>query len=139
MANPNIVGVSTITLENSLTNISLETTTTLLSNAADSGEVWRLKEVRVSENSALPAAPTGSPPVTTVDDDNPLYVTLNYDNGTAYPIVSKHHIPLCSTAVIFSGVFHVKEGHSITITTGDDDNIPATLDVTVAVTYEVLS
>ena len=138
MANPNIVGVSTITLENSLTNISSETTTTILS-AVSTGSVVRLKEVRVSENSALPAAPTSSPYESTVDDDNPLYVTLNYDNGTAYPIVSKHHIPLCSTAVIFSGVFHVKEGHSITITTGDDDNIPATLDATVAVTYEVLS
>jgi len=136
MANPNIVGVSTITLENSLTNISSETTTTILS-AVSTGSVVRLKEVRVSENSALPAAPTGSPPESTVDDDNPLYVTLNYDNGTAYPIVSKHHIPLCSTAVIFSGVFHVKEGHSLTITTGDDDT--SSVDVTVAVTYEVLS
>ena len=138
MANPNIVGVSTITLENNFVDISSETTTTILS-AVSTGSVVRLKEVRVSENSALPAAPTESPYESDVDDDNPLYVTLNYDNGTAYPIVSKHHIPLCSTAVIFSGVFHVKEGHSLTITTGDDDNIPATLDATVAVTYEVLS
>jgi hypothetical protein len=135
MANPNIVGVSTITLENNFVDISSETTTTILS-AVSTGNVVRLKEVRVSENSALP---TGAVSSTNPDDDNPLYVTLNYDNGTAYPIVSKHHIPLCSTAVIFSGVFHVKEGHSLTITTGDDDNIPATLDATVAVTYEVLS
>ena len=136
MANPNIVSVSTITLENNFVDITTETTTTILSSVT-TGNVVRLKEVRVSENSALPAAPTGSPPESTVDDDNPLYVTLNYNDGSNNPIVSKHHIPLCSTAVIFSGVFHVKEGHSITITTGDDDT--SSVDVTVAVTYEVLS
>lgn len=133
MANPNIVGVSTITLENNFVDITTETTTTILS-AVSTGNVVRLKEVRVSENSALP---TGTVSSTNPDDDNPLYVTLNYNDGSNNPIVSKYHIPLCSTAVIFSGVFHVKEGHSLTITTGDDD--ATSVDVTVAVTYEVLS
>ena len=122
MADPNIVGVSTITLENSLTNISSETTTTILS-AVSTGSVVRLKEVRVSENSASTTA-----------------VTLNYYDaipGTSYPIVNNHNIPLGSTSVIFSGVLHVKEGDSITITTDDPDG--TTVDVTVTVTYEVLS
>ena len=122
MANPNIVNVGTITLENNFVDITTETTTTILTTVSDD-TVVRLKEVRVSENSASTTA-----------------VTLNYYDaipGTSYPIVNNHNIPLGSTSVIFSGVLHVKEGDSITITTDDPDG--TTVDVTVTVTYEVLS
>jgi len=86
----------------------------------------RLKEVRVSENSSSTTA-----------------VTLEYydpyasPSATYYPIVNNHHIPPDSTSVIFSGVFHVKEDDSLTITPDDIDG--STVNLTVAVTYEVLS
>ena len=63
--------------------------------------------------------------------------TDGFASYEGYPIVNNHNIPLGSTSVIFSGVLHVKEGDSITITTDDPDG--TTVDVTVTVTYEVLS
>lgn len=140
MANPNIVNVSTITLENQFTTFTSETTTDVLSTVP-AGEVYRVKEVRVSDNSALTTDPGSSTALSTDADTKPAYFTLSYYDASAtatYTVVSNYHVPVASGAVLFDGCMHVTEGDKLTLTFTDDGD-PASADIDVMVTYEVLS
>ena len=104
MANPNIYSATAIYGDNSLTALSSNTATSILSNAASSGKVFKVNSVVISNtNTSTPAS-----------------ITLNFYSaaalgGTAYAIASGISVP-ANTAVILvdktTGIY-VKENQSI--------------------------
>lgn len=104
MANPNIVNVTDIRGNNSLTSLSTTNATEIVSNPASSGKVYKINSLVVSN----------------IDGTDPYYITVSIyseDNigGTAYQIVSTLNIPNDSSVIIIdknSGIY-LKEDQSI--------------------------
>lgn len=104
MSNPNIVEVTSILGNNSLTSLTTTNATQLVSNPANSNEVYRVTSLMVSN----------------VDPTDPYYVTFNLYNeddlgGTAYTIVNKLTVPANSSIVVIdkNSSFYLKEDQSI--------------------------
>lgn len=117
MANPNLVNVATI-YGNSL-SVSLTTTnaTSLVSNAASSGYVFKVNTILVSNT----------------DGTNPYNITINkYSQaalgGTAYPIASTISVPANSTLAVLDQTMsiYLKENESIGATAGTASKLVVT-------------
>jgi hypothetical protein len=109
MANPNIVNVTTIYGENSLTSLSTTNATSILSNASASGKVYKVNSIIVSN----------------VDGASPADITINVYSaaalgGTAFPIVSTLSVPADSSVIVVdkSTGIYIKEDQSIGATAG---------------------
>lgn len=109
MANPNIVNVAAI-YGNSL-QVSLTTTsaTSLVSNAASSGKVFKINSITVAN----------------VDGTNAADITINVYSaaalgGTAFPIVSTISVPADATLIVTdkTTTFYLLENQSIGATAG---------------------
>ena len=108
MANPNIVNVTAI--YGNTVNVSLSTTseTSVVSNAASSGVVYKIDNIVVANTTGTSAT-----------------ITINVHSaaalgGTAYPIASTITIPAYSTLIVTdkSTAFYLTENMSIGATAG---------------------
>ena len=109
MANPNIVSVSAIYGENSLTSLSTTSATSIVSNAASSGKVYKINSLIVAN----------------VDGTNNAEITINVYSaaalgGTAYALVSTVSVPADATLVVIdkNTSIYLKEDQSIGATAG---------------------
>jgi hypothetical protein len=104
MANPNIVGVSAIYGENSLTALSTTSATSIVSNAASSGKVYKINSIIVAN----------------VDGTATADITINVYNqaalgGTAFALASTVTVPADATLVVIdkNTSIYLKENQSI--------------------------
>jgi hypothetical protein len=109
MANPNIVNVTAIYGENSLTALSTTSATSIVSNAASSGKVYKINSIIVANVDGAVAAD----------------VTINVYSqaalgGTAFALASTVSVPADATLVVVdkNTSIYLKENQSIGATAG---------------------
>lgn len=109
MANPNIVNVAAIYGNSSQTSLSTTSATSLVSNAASSGKVFKINSITVAN----------------VDGTNAADITINVYSqaalgGTAFPIVSTVSVPADATLIVTDKTtsFYLLENQSIGATAG---------------------
>ena len=124
MAAPNIVDVSTITGKSATIALSTTSQTTLVSNAASSGKVFKINMIQVAN----------------VDGVNACDITVDVHSaasggGTAYSIVSTVSVAGDSSLVALdkNTAIYLEEDRSITATAGTAN------DLEVIVSYEEIS
>ena len=109
MANPNIVSVSAIYGNNSLTALSTTSATSIVSNAASSGKVYKINSIIVAN----------------VDGTSAADISINVYSqaalgGTAYALASTVAVPADATLVVIdkNTSIYLKEDQSIGATAG---------------------
>ena len=124
MAAPNIVDVSTIIGKSATVALSSTSQTTLVSNAASSGKVFKINMIQVAN----------------VDGTNAADVTIDVHSaaaggGTAYSLVATASVPADASliAVDKNTALYLEEDKSITATAS------AANDLEVIVSYEEIS
>ena len=124
MANPNIVDVTTITGKSATIALSTTSATTLVSNAASSGKVFKINMIQVAN----------------VDGTNAADVTVEVHSeddggGTAYSLIATASVGADSSLVALdkSTAIYLEEDRSITATAGTAN------DLEVIVSYEEIS
>ena len=124
MAAPNIVNVSTIIGKSATIALSTTSQTTLVSNAASSGKVFKINMIQVAN----------------VDGTNAADVTIDVHSaaaggGTAYSLVATASVPADASliAVDKNTALYLEEDKSITATAS------AANDLEVIVSYEEIS
>jgi thymidine phosphorylase len=124
MAAPNIVNVSTITGKSVSIALSTTSATTLVSNAASSGKVFKINMIQVAN----------------VDGTNACDVTVDVHSaasggGTAYSLVSTLSVPADASLVVLdkNTSIYLEEDRSITATAGTAN------DLEVILSYEEIS
>lgn len=124
MAAPNIVNVTTITGKSATVALSTTSQTTLVSNAAASGKVFKINMIQVAN----------------VDGTNAADVTVDLHSaaaggGTAYSLVSTISVPADASLVVLdkSTALYLEEDRSITATAGTAS------DLEVIISYEEIS
>jgi hypothetical protein len=117
MANPNIVNVTTIYGNSSSTSLSTTSATSLVSNAAASGKVFKINSI-VAAN---------------VDGTSAADITINVYSaaalgGTAFPIASTISVPADSTLIVTDKTtsFYLLENQSIGATAGTASDLVVT-------------
>jgi len=117
MANPNIVNVTTIYGNSSQTALSTTSATSLVSNAAASGKVFKINSI-VAAN---------------VDGTSAADITISIYSaaalgGTAYPIASTISVPADATLIITDKTtsFYLLENQSIGATAGSASDLVVT-------------
>ena len=124
MAAPNVVNVATITAKSATVALSSTSQTTLVSNAASSGKVFKINMIQVAN----------------VDGANAADVTVDMHSaaaggGTAYSLVSTISVPADASLVALdkNTAIYLEEDRSITATAGTAG------DLEVIVSYEEIS
>ena len=124
MAAPNVVNVATITAKSATVALSSTAQTTLVSNAASSGKVFKINMIQVAN----------------VDGTNAADVTVDLHSaaaggGTAYSLVSTISVPADASLVALdkNTALYLEEDRSITATAGTAN------DLEVIVSYEEIS
>ncbi len=124
MAAPNVVNVATITAKSALVALSSTSQTTLVSNAASSGKVFKINMIQVAN----------------VDGANAADVTIDVHSaaaggGTAYSLVATASVPADASLIALdkSTALYLEEDKSITATAS------AANDLEVIVSYEEIS
>ena len=124
MANPNIVDVTTITGKSATIALSTTSATTLVSNAASSGKVFKINMIQEAN----------------VDGTNAADITIDVHSeddggGTAYSLIATASVGADSSLVALdkSTAIYLEEDRSITATAGTAD------DLEVIVSYEEIS
>ena len=124
MAAPNVVNVATITGKTATVALSTTSATTLVSNAASSGKVFKINMIQVAN----------------VDGTNAADVTVDVHSaasggGTAYSIVSTVSVAGDSSLIALdkNTALYLEEDRSITATAGTAN------DLEVIVSYEEIS
>ena len=124
MANPNIVAVTSILGNTTFLTPADTAANVLLSNAASSGNVYKINQI-------VAANVNGSSAVDTT-------VTINSaaaGGGTAYPIVSTVSVPADASLIVVdkTTAIYLMEDQSIVVTSGSADDIAYTI------SYEAIS
>ena len=124
MAAPNIVNVSTIIGKSATIALSTTSQTTLVSNAASSGKVFKINMIQVANVDGTDAADV------TVDVHSAAA-----GGGTAYSLVSTASVPADASLIALdkSTAIYLEEDKSITATAS------AANDLEVIVSYEEIS
>jgi hypothetical protein len=124
MANPNIVNVTSILGKSAVVDLTSTSATSVVSNAASSGKVFKINSLIVSN----------------VDGTNAADITINYYSaaalgGTATQIVSTVSVPADSSLVVIdkNTSFYLEEDKSIGATAGSAN------DLKVLISYEDIS
>jgi len=124
MAAPNVVNVATITAKSAMVALSSTSATTLVSNAASSGKVFKVNMIQIAN----------------VDGSNACDVTVDMHSaasggGTAYSLVSTVSVPADASLVALDKgtALYLEEDRSITATAGTAN------DLEVIVSYEEIS
>jgi hypothetical protein len=117
MANPNIVNVTTIYGNTSSVSLTTTSATSLVSNAASSGKVFKI-------NSIVAANVDGT---TAADISINVYSQASL-GGTAYPIASTISVPADATLIITDKTtsFYLLENQSIGATAGTASDLVVT-------------
>ena len=117
MANPNIVNVAAIYGENSSTSLTTTSATSIVSNAASSGKVYKINMIMVAN----------------VDGTNAADITINKYSaadlgGTAFPIASTISVPADATLIVIdkTTAIYLKENESIGATAGTASDLVVT-------------
>ena len=117
MANPNIVNVTTIYGDNSSVSLTTTNATSLVSNAASSGKVYKVNTIMVSN----------------IDGTNAVDITISkYSQaalgGTAYQIASTISVPADATLIVLdkTTALYLKENESIGATAGTASKLVVT-------------
>jgi hypothetical protein len=117
MANPNIVAVTAIYGNNSLTSLTTTNATSIINNAASSGKVYKVNSIVVAN----------------VDGTSAADITINIYSaaslgGTAYPIASTISVPADSSIIITDKTtsFYLKEDQSVGATAGSASDLVVT-------------
>jgi hypothetical protein len=117
VANPNIVNVAAIYGENSSVSLTTTSATSLVSNAASSGKVYKINTIMVAN----------------VDGTNAADITINKYSaaalgGTAFPIVSTVSVPADATLIVLdkTTAIYLKENESIGATAGTASDLVVT-------------
>jgi len=117
MANPNIVNVTAIYGENSLTALSTTSATSIVSNAASSGKVYKINSIIVAN----------------VDGASAADITVSVYNqaalgGTAFPLASTVSVPADATLVVIdkNTSIYLKENQSIGATAATANDLVVT-------------
>ena len=117
MANPNIVNVTNILGNNSLTALSTTNATSIINNAASSGKVYKVNSIVVAN----------------VDGSSAADVTISIYSqddlgGTAYQIVSTLSVPADASVIVTdkSTGFYLKEDQSVGATAGTASDLVVT-------------
>ena len=118
MAAPNIVNVTTITGKTTYVTPGTTSATTLLSNAASSGKVYKINQIVAANVNGTSAADTT--------------VTINSaasGGGTAYPIVSTVSVPADASLIVAdkTTAIYLEEDKSIVVTSGTASAIAYTI------------
>ena len=124
MAAPNIVDVTTITGKSATVALSTTSQTTLVSNAASSGKVFKINMIQVANVDGTSAADV------TVDVHSAAS-----GGGTAYSLVATASVPADSSLIALdkSTAIYLEEDKSITATAS------AGGDLEVIISYEEIS
>jgi len=124
MAAPNVVNVATITAKSAMVALSSTSATTLVSNAASSGKVFKVNMIQVAN----------------VDGTNACDVTIDVHNaasggGTAYSLIATASVAGDSSLIALdkNTAIYLEENRSITATAGTAN------DLEVIVSYEEIS
>jgi len=117
MANPNIVNVSAIYGNNGYASLSTTSATSIVSNAASSGKVYKINSLVVANANTTTAA----------------NITINLYSaaalgGTAYPIVSTVSVPANAALIVIdkSTGLYLLENQSIGATAGTANYLTVT-------------
>lgn len=117
MANPNIVNVAAIYGNNSSTSLTTTSATSIVSNAASSGKVFKINTIMVAN----------------VDGTNAADITINKYSaaalgGTAFPIASTISVPADATLIIVDKTtsIYLLENESIGATAGTASDLVVT-------------
>jgi hypothetical protein len=117
MANPNIVNVTTIYGNSSSTSLTTTSATSLVSNAAASGKVFKINSIVVAN----------------VDGTSAADITINVYSaaalgGTAFPIASTISVPADATLIVTDKTtsFYLLENQSIGATAGTASDLVVT-------------
>ena len=117
MANPNIVNVAAIYGNNSSVSLSTTSATSIVSNAASSGKVYKINMLMVAN----------------VDGTNAADISINKYSaaalgGTAYPIASTISVPADATLIILdkTTALYLLENESIGATAGTASDLVVT-------------
>lgn len=117
MANPNIVNVTTIYGNSSQVSLSTTSATSLASNAASSGKVYKINSIVVANTNGTAAA----------------NITINIYSaaalgGTAFPIASTISVPANATLVVTdkTTTFYLLENQSIGAVAGTANYLTVT-------------
>lgn len=124
MAAPNLVTVGTITGKTTYTALSTTSETSVLSNAASSGKVYKINNIVVSNVDGVSAAD--------------ITIAINSaaaGAGTSYAIASTISVPADASLIVVdkSTAIYLEEDKSITATAG------AGGDLEVVISYEEIS
>jgi hypothetical protein len=114
MANPNMINTSAIYGNSSQTSLSTTSATSLVSNAASSGKVFKINSIVVAN----------------VDGTNNTEVTINVYSqaalgGTAFPIASTIVVPADASLIVIDKTtsFYLLENQSIGATAGTANDL----------------
>ena len=117
MAAPNIVNVTAIYGDNSSVSLTTTNATSLVSNAASSGKVYKVNTIMVSN----------------IDGTNAVDITISkYSQaalgGTAYQIASTISVPADATLIVLdkTTALYLKENESIGATAGTASKLVVT-------------
>jgi hypothetical protein len=117
MANPNIVNVAAIYGNTSSTSLSTTSATSLVSNAASSGKIYKINSIVVAN----------------VDGTSAADITINVYSaaalgGTAFPIASTISVPADATLIVTdkTTAFYLLENQSIGATAGTASDLVVT-------------
>ena len=115
MANPNIVNVAAIYGNSSQTSLTTTSATSLVSNAASSGKVFKINQIVVSNGTASAANTTVS-----IYSNGAVAQGSAPSGGTAYPVINLVSVPAYASliAVDKTTSIYLMEGQSISITSG---------------------
>lgn len=109
MANPNIVNVTTINGNSAQVSLSTTSATSIASNAASSGKVFKINSITVAN----------------IDGTNAADITINIYSaaalgGTAFALVSTVSVPADATLIVTDKTtsFYLLENQSIGATAG---------------------
>ena len=124
MADPNLVNVATITAKTAFLSLANTNATTLLSNAASSGKVYKINLLAVANDDGSASADI-TISITDADDGA----------GTAYKIAHTIVVPTDSTLIVIdkNSQLYLQEDRSIVVTAS------AANDLDVIISYEELS
>lgn len=124
MAAPNIVNVATITGKTTYTALSTTSATSVLSNAASSGKVYKVNNIVVSNVNGVSAA-----------DISIAVNSAAAGGGTSYYVASTISVPADASLIVVdkSTAIYLEEDKSIVATAGSSG------DLEVVISYEEIS
>ena len=117
MANPNIISATVIYGNNASVSLTSTSATSIVSNAASSGKVFKINTIMVAN----------------VDGTNAADITINKYSaealgGTAFPIASTVSVPADATLIVLDKTtsIYLKENESIGATAGTASDLVVT-------------